>query len=341
MSASNCTFVLEGNIKFNSEKELDTYIKENKDKYELDSREDFRFSNDIVADNVDILSKLKKDQKEEIAKKSNIILDPEEDIETYTDGSIGVLEFIKDNNITSKKAAPYNETDRFNNVRKQLENEFRDYPEDQRKTLIEERIKNIKDSDDNIRRIGKGIHNIAEGVFVNAFVDFESFIDERRKFISENFPEASLNNIPDEVLITLTKKLYTVKKEIIKGRKIKKIFNEVPIEFEDESFKLRGKIDTIVVYENGDIDIIDYKLSSKAYANWDIDKAESAQAQLETYRVILESIGISSKNMNIHIIPIQISNNTAVCSDVKLDTDYGMRSRIYNKLEMRKILLKI
>ena len=28
MSASNCTFVLEGNIKFNSEKELDTYIKE-------------------------------------------------------------------------------------------------------------------------------------------------------------------------------------------------------------------------------------------------------------------------------------------------------------------------
>ena len=138
MSASNCTFVLEGNVKFNSEKELDTYIKENKDKYELDSREDFRFSNDIVADNVDILSKLKKDQKEEIAKKSNIILDPEEDVETYTDGSIGVLEFIKDNNITSKKAAPYNETDRFNNVRKQLENEFRDYPEDQRKALIEE-----------------------------------------------------------------------------------------------------------------------------------------------------------------------------------------------------------
>ena len=38
--------------------------------------------------------------------------------------------------------------------------------------------------------------------------------------------------------------------------------------------------------------------------------------------------------MNIHIIPIQISNNTAVCSDVKLDTDYGMRSRIYNKLEI-------
>ena len=70
MSASNCTFVLEGNIKFNSEKELDTYIKENKDKYELDSREDFRFSNDIVADNVDILSNLKKDQKEEIARKT-------------------------------------------------------------------------------------------------------------------------------------------------------------------------------------------------------------------------------------------------------------------------------
>ena len=38
--------------------------------------------------------------------------------------------------------------------------------------------------------------------------------------------------------------------------------------------------------------------------------------------------------MNIHIVPIQISNNTAVCSDIKLDTDYGMRSRIYNKLEI-------
>ena len=337
MTVSNCKFILEGSIEFNSEEELDTYIKENKDKYKLDSKEDFRFSNDIVQDNIDILSKFKIEQQQEIlnkTKKSNIILDPEEETETYTDGSIGVLEFIRDNNITSKRAAPYNETDRFNNVRKQLESEFRDYPEDQRKALIEERIKDIKNSDDNIRRIGKGIHNIAEGVFINAFVDFESFIDERRKFISENFPEASLNNIPDDVLISLAKKLYAVKKEIIKGRKIKKIFTETPIKFEDESFKLRGKIDTIIVYENGDIDIIDYKLSSKAYANWDIDKAESAQAQLETYRAILENIGVSSKNMNIHIVPIQISNNTAICSDIKLDTDYGMRSRIYDKLEI-------
>ena len=47
MTVSNCKFILEGSIEFNSEEELDTYIKENKDKYKLDSKEDFRFSNDI------------------------------------------------------------------------------------------------------------------------------------------------------------------------------------------------------------------------------------------------------------------------------------------------------
>ena len=94
MTVSNCKFILEGSIEFNSEEELDIYIKENKDKYKLDSKEDFRFSNDIVQDNIDILSKFKIEQQQEIlnkTKKSNIILDPEEETETYTDGSIGVL----------------------------------------------------------------------------------------------------------------------------------------------------------------------------------------------------------------------------------------------------------
>ena len=340
----NCKYELNYNgsqITFSSEEELDSFIKNNPDVFNLVAAPDFRFSKNLVSDNVKLLEDTNERNKEALAamKVTPSKYEAEESEESYTDGSMGILDFIKSSHIT-KSSMQFNIENWERSERTRLEDDYRDLPEQERIQTIDKKIQEKKDQFDQIRKLGKGIHQIAEDVFIEAHLDYSTYPDEIRKKINdENSPNIDIGLLTDEAILQIVKQMYKVKKEIISGKKISKIFIEPCIDFQDSSFKLRGKIDTIIIYEDNTADILDFKVSSKNYNSWDADKKETSDSQLIAYQILLENLGMSFDKVNLRVIPIQVSKSgdlyTKASVESKLvDPNFNVRSKILDILNI-------
>ena len=67
---------------------------------------------------------------------------------------------------------------------------------------------------------------------------------------------------------------------------------------------LRGVIDLLIINPDGEVEIIDFKVSSRAYLDWYAAKQYHTDYQLATYRQILAANGVDGKKITLKTFPI-------------------------------------
>lgn len=164
-------------------------------------------------------------------------------------------------------------------------------------------------------KAGDAIHNVLQLFFTkdenNKYI-FERTDNEINQYCLENLDEDNIEYIDEEV----------IKKTIQHGRllhsKIKNQFGENCIFFPEfvisqkttttKPETLLGIIDLLVLDEQGNVHIFDYKTSIKDYEDFDTDKQLAYKYQLYVYKRMLEKEGINVHDTRCMIAPIQIKN---------------------------------
>lgn len=314
----DCKYFINGKLVGN-EAELDSFIRNN---YNLKDVGDFRFSKDPIQDNINKIIDINKKNHEALEKhkaKEKEGGNPdgyEEFDDSYSDDYISALTFNKDTIEEGSKTA-FNLKGWISNKRKELESQYSsEYTnKEERDAKIQETLNSIQDNWEGLRKVGKGLHLMAEKIFMtssdgvfNTRVN-SSFIKRfKEDVMNKNSKNISVEQIADdESLLNIAKYMVYVRNTLAKDRKVRKVFVEPILDYTDDSFKIRGKADVIIVYEDGGIDIIDFKFSSKGYNTWDRDKKETAWNQLELYKIMLNSQGVSTDNLTSKIVPVQLN----------------------------------
>ena len=312
----NCTFELDGQS-FQSEELLDEYIKLNKD---LKNVGDYRYSKDKAAEYQKIIKDMKEAAEERLKKarvntsytKSTKLDDysVEED-ETYNDGFVSALSIAEG---TTRDSERYSEENYFSKLKEDLEKSetlLKDFPnKEEREKEIARILEEKKQSIEDIRAAGKGLHNFLENLlsFRHPLGNKRrEFIRERRNYIKQRYEKASLDKISDKTLNSLIDQVERVKKSIRNGRVPLHTFIEPVVEYDNENGpKFRGKIDAVVVYEDGSVDVFDFKISETAWEAADRNKRDIAENQLHLYKIALENMGIKSSDINIYVFPVML-----------------------------------
>lgn len=328
MPGVNCTYKLtlvtdkeKGGVEsynYGSIEELNTdlkkFIKSNKEiSGYYESSGDYRFSKNIVEDNVSLIEEINSKNKEALRKLKPVseIIGDEDTGESYKDGYIPVEDFVLDQ--LSKPTEKYNEQAWENKYREELAKQYANLSEEERKATIDELVNKKKKFNENMRKLGKGIHQIVYYCFYTPYTsrNKSTEVDQIRENVRNlNSKAISIDELSSEDIQQIINQVYKIKKELIpKGRKCKKMFIEPCIAYDSNTFKVRGKIDILLVHEDNSIDIIDIKTSSKFYDNWDVNKKSNAADQLRVYSALLEANGITSDKIRLHILPINVNHD--------------------------------
>lgn len=147
---------------------------------------------------------------------------------------------------------------------------------------------------------------------------------EEAKYLttSTHFNKAKNNNkgfdvCPDEKALIKSVLLQAVeiKKKIELSGKYKnpRLFCEVKITGdttkEFNPLKVLGQIDLLVIDDNGNVDIFDFKCSPKRYSEFDSAKKRTFMYQLSIYRRLLQQMNLTTqKSIGINVIPVQFAN---------------------------------
>lgn len=332
--------------KFNSERDLDSFLKENSSTMIDRTIQDVRFSkdkgdiiNDLTILNTDAYNRLSKYRKDKEAymneiRNSRNTIDGEV-IPEYTDGYTSVLRYIQ--NMENSRMQEFNRQRYVIEKSKEIRSreDIAKLSKEQQDALVEKEIKETFAFWDYIQDIGRGLHYAMDEVFHK--YDPTQNLDITREAIKEAIaqeetPGVSIEGVTDEALNGFIKSIQKVKMEIIRRNKGKmpKIFTEFVAEGDTKlGDKLRGKIDLLVVNDDGNIDIYDLKITTKPYESWDADKKTATDYQLGFYKRMLETKGIPHNRISCKIIPILVGDYTRATT--------GVPNSI-NKLSLQEIL---
>lgn len=309
---------------FNTEAALESFIKDNMDYFSTISNSDYKFSKNIQGDlvtNLDAIHKQAYDQlyldrqkarKDfEEAKKKAKQRTSEEEIPQYSDGFISVLDLIG-GGLDSKTpfVSPFSLSDwrrvQGNKIREANAN--KNYTDDELDAIVREALEREESSWDYLQDIGRGLHLVLDKVFGSSKRRNSDYLASlvQKTIQDSNRNDLSLRGIKTSTLKSYINSLYDLKSYIedSSGKNVVKYYPEFVIDYQDESLKLRGKIDLLVVYDDGSVDVIDLKVSTKNQQYWDADKKQTINYQLGFYKRMLEAKGITGK-INTKIIPVQ------------------------------------
>lgn len=310
----NCKYELDGRV-FQTEEALDEYIKLNKD---LKNVGDYRFSKNKPEDYVKLISetndRVEKTLNENNTKKvvmekmSNPKNFPLEEIETYNDGYTSMTTLAEE---LSDKRMSYNESNYFSELYDTLKRELaQSFPNNaELEKEIQKRIEEKKQSIEDIRAAGKGLHNFVELIFADKTFNtskINSYIKKRREYIKLNYEKASLDKFDDQTLYNLAVKILQIKRRLQKGKNVAKTFTESYLDYDSNAAKFRGKMDSVIVYDDGTIDVIDFKISETPWEAADPNKRTVAENQLHLYKIALENLGVKSSDVKLYVFPITV-----------------------------------
>lgn len=350
----DCNFSLNYNgstQEFNDESQLDLYIQDNRNTFGLESDSpDFRYSKDIAADNLKLLTDINEENYKRLAQekeiKGKLVVDTEEDIPSYKDG-MSVLEFAATFLTNTNEA--FNETNWENQKRTELAETYKDMPANERALAIDKDIADEKQSWEDIKKMGKGIHILAEKIFTSSKnMSSKEGRTNLLKKIREDIKamrsdNITLDGVSDAALDNIIQNIYRIKANLTNGRQIKKVFPEFCIDYDDGGdMKVRGKIDLLVMYDNNEFDIIDIKVSKSDESSWDRNKVSSMDSQLRVYGAMLEAKGLAPKRLNLNYIPIHLikegdtySKSNMPSEISKLNPDTSKRTKITTLLKIK------
>ena len=199
---------------------------------------------------------------------------------------------------------------------------------------------------ENIRTRGKGIHLLIEQTMHNPNIPNTQIIALTKATIDkinsnpdikEDTIIPSLENINDDNLILVINKV----KELYSNSEAKKAWSEYLMEAKLGGIEgktiIRGKADLMFVKEDEDgsigVDLIDIKVSSKGYKDWDIDKKNTTFAQLGFYQRILSTLDIAEHKINPKIFSIQLIKTES--GEYKVNETLLTTSRIQNDVKSK------
>lgn len=119
----------------------------------------------------------------------------------------------------------------------------------------------------------------------------------------------------DEVIQSVAKVVYNIQQNIRnKYKNHPRVYTELKVTGEHILDKLSpktvfGQIDLLVIDNDNNIGIYDYKCSPKVYSEFDSAKRKTFRYQLAMYRRLLKQLGINhAREIDLNIIPIQFEN---------------------------------
>lgn len=120
----------------------------------------------------------------------------------------------------------------------------------------------------------------------------------------------------DSIIDTIKKTCEDVERSIFNGRdprtiykseyKIatKELIGDIRDKFGNPVKNLRGIIDLLIINPDGEVEIFDFKIASRVYADWYAAKQAHTDYQLATYRQILAANGIDGSKVTLKAFPI-------------------------------------
>lgn len=309
-------------LSFDNEAALDSFIRTNK----LSNPDEIsdilyskgnlkeKFKDILVAHEIESKRSLEKVKEAGLIRSQNINLFEEDD--TIYNDKVSVVEHIYDNYMD-----PFDEEAFKVHRLKQLKEEFPTKIEASLESMLEQEI----DSWTYINKTGKVLDAIATIIFNrnNRLSKFK--IDDKfntAEFLQQykpddpNIPNTyDLEGISDEQVQEFVKQMIAIRDSInSNGTAFTQYVVESAHHPESGTFDLRGKLDLVIVRDNGTVDIYDFKTSTKfagdlkpgMTSEWDRDKIKSTKYQLAFYKQMLNSLGIPSNKISLNIIPIHL-----------------------------------
>lgn len=330
----NCTYTLglkEGNplnldhVSFNNERDLEIAIKNHLEYFLQESDTDFKFSKDLGKTTVDMLTNIHESASEKLSadrakalenfekgKKLALQNGQEEEVTVYGDSYKSVVEYILESLKGEYGISKFNLQAWRNAMYQRLAEKdiYKGMPQETKDKAINQILDDTVSSWDYIQDIGRGVHRIMESIFKDPETrpNYDQVLRKiKRQIEKEKRRDVSIQGISEVALTEFISNMYRIRTQILKNpnKKVAKIIPEFTIDHDGDP-KLRGKMDLVVAYKDGSVDIIDLKLSTHHWSDWDQDKNVTINYQLGFYKRLLESKGITG-DISLKILPIQIT----------------------------------
>lgn len=342
---------------FNSEQELDGFLASQTEKWDT-IKADPTFFDDPVKTTVETVKTIS--EKAKSSQVENSITNEDGEIVKYYNipGSIGVTKLIQTKGFPSDAnnpmIPPFDKKKYLDNKRSEYEQEGLD------KREIERRIKNLEDQWKLLGEYGEDVHSIFESI-ING-------VDYSPKYLSKEIAQDVKSYFYDWIDKLKERHgsncQFLVEVPII-SKEIHELYKNAGID------SVNGRIDLLVIDENGNAHIYDFKTSHKQVGSWDTsfsengrwhtNKKKSAAYQTYIYGAILKQYGINVASTNVLPIFIDVDiNEDNTLSDlrsVELDTDHEKTfvgtsreksdiekifpvSNVWNKVDLTKSIIE-
>ena len=210
-----CIYLLNGN-KFNSEEELDKYIRENNLHKSIG---DFKFSRkeDLAKRNVEALTEMREKNSMRLkelgdSNKMKELLEDEEDTNmTFTDNHISVLDFVIDN--ISENKQKFNQADWESKIVEKLRRDYNKLPEKELNEKIQEELTKQRNRIEHIRKIGKGVHAVVYSALNKDIKSLgRNFVDIVRQQVRDyNSKNITIDNLSDDAIMNIAEQIHKLK----------------------------------------------------------------------------------------------------------------------------------
>lgn len=208
---------------------------------------------------------------------------------------------------------------------------------EQKQEAIKKALAEEEKSWNNIRLLGRRLHFVASVVFsmpgYGPELDQQAFAKVRE--LDKGLVEAKA--IDDGILLQATEQFTKLKSKLLSSRSKAKVIPEFTITGKaSDGTDLRGTMDLLILNEDSTVDIYDFKLSVQDYENWDKNKIDVYNNQLEIYKILAAQLGISINKINTHIVAIKGNREGQEVKTIQVD----YQSKPTNVSSEQKIVLQ-
>lgn len=134
---------------------------------------------------------------------------------------------------------------------------------------------------------------LTKGTIIHRLYEFTGLKEDPEKYFEQVLNEMNISKVKDKNrndLIKIIKSYQTREKEYMKDKPLlEKNFHEKQFNLNYEGFNLRGTIDNIYMYQNGELEIVDFKTNN-------IEK-EEVKNKSEEYRLQLEAYALAASKI--------------------------------------------
>lgn len=197
-----------------------------------------------------------------------------------------------------------------------------------------EEVQALVDSYEAIRDNGTDIHKLSEMYFET---QYDNAADLLEAFLLAS-PDTRITTENVEVLFENLKTFRDKLRETHDDPDLQ-FFTEIPVYYDslEESEKVMGVLDLVVVDSEGKAHIYDYKTSSKRIPEWDRDKMTRYAYQLTIYKQLLRQQGMNVESVNLLPLYLDTDIKTGEVTQISVDEPLDLTPQLHQSNAYAKI----